>query len=142
MTTTLIARAPAAAAGFTATPIAWEPFAACAGQPAAMVDLFFSDEPRDITRAKAVCAECSVSAECLEAALDRSEQFGVWGGQLFIDGRVHLSKRGRGRPPSTARPSDLIPLIEVPVHLRARVEAITEIGNGFLAEGASIHSAA
>ena len=140
MYTTLTNRAPERPSSTLAD--AWKMGAACSGQPAAMVDLFFSDEPRDISRAKAVCASCEVAAACLEAALDRTEQFGVWGGQLFIDGRVHLSKRGRGRPPSTARPHDLIPLLEVPVHLRARVDAITEVGNGFLAEDAAVRSVA
>ena len=33
-----------------------------------------------VKRAKAVCAECPVKAECLEAALENREQYGVWGG--------------------------------------------------------------
>lgn len=31
-------------------------------------------------RAKAICAGCPVRAECLEAALDRPERSGTWGG--------------------------------------------------------------
>lgn len=109
----------------------WHRDAACSNGTTDMVDLFFSDEPGEISQAKAVCAGCPVLAQCLEAALDRREQFGVWGGQLFIAGRIHLTKRAKGRPPKSPRPSDLIPLIEVPVHLRDHVERITEIGNGF-----------
>lgn len=111
--------------------------AACSGHPEAITDLFFSDEPVDITAAKNICAACTALALCLEGALDRHEQFGVWGGQLFIDGKIHLTKRGRGRPPRDPRPEDLIPLIEVPVHLRVRTDAITEAGNGFRIDSAA-----
>ncbi len=115
----------------------WEALAACSGQSQSLIDTFFSDEPVDITEAKLICESCRVLERCLEAALDREEQFGVWGGQLFINGAIHQTKRGRGRPPSTPRPQDLIPLIDVPVRLRARVDAITEIGNGFVIEHAA-----
>lgn len=48
--------------------------------------------------AKELCAECPIRATCLSAALERREPHGVWGGELFVDGRVVASKRGRGRP--------------------------------------------
>ena len=41
---------------------------------------------------------------CLEGALSRSEPCGVWGGQLFDDGRVVAQKRGVGRPRLHAAP--------------------------------------
>ena len=65
----------------------WEDIAACRAVPNA-ADLFFSEDIGDIAAAKRVCADCSVLAECLEAALDRRELFGVWGGQLFINGEA------------------------------------------------------
>ena len=34
-------------------------------------------------RAKAVCATCPVSAECLEQAVATGERHGVWGGLTF-----------------------------------------------------------
>ena len=46
----------------------WEDIAACRAVPNA-ADLFFSEDIGDIAAAKR-CADCSVLAECLEAALD------------------------------------------------------------------------
>jgi WhiB family redox-sensing transcriptional regulator len=31
-------------------------------------------------QAKAICAQCPALVECLEGALDRREEFGIWGG--------------------------------------------------------------
>jgi WhiB family transcriptional regulator, redox-sensing transcriptional regulator len=67
----------------------------CTDQP----DLWFSDRPAEIEQAKALCGTCPVQAECLAAALNRSEPWGVWGGQLFEHGVVIARKRRRGRPP-------------------------------------------
>ncbi|WP_420121062.1 WhiB family transcriptional regulator, partial [Nakamurella sp.] len=38
-----------------------------AGDP----DLFFAERPDDLERAKALCVDCPVRAECLAAALER-----------------------------------------------------------------------
>lgn len=35
---------------------------------------------RQIVKAKVVCWSCPVSQECLDAALDRPEKTGIWGG--------------------------------------------------------------
>ena len=40
---------------------------------AADADLWFAEDPRDLERAKAMCAECPLRAQCLQAALDRAE---------------------------------------------------------------------
>jgi WhiB family redox-sensing transcriptional regulator len=69
-----------------------------------LVTLFFSEQLDDIARAKAICAECPVRRACLDAALARREPYGVWGGQLFLKGRVLANKRPRGRPPKHPRP--------------------------------------
>jgi WhiB family redox-sensing transcriptional regulator len=45
----------------------------------------------------------------------------VWGGQLFLNGKVLASKRRRGRPPKVARPEDELPDVPVPVHLQDRL---------------------
>jgi WhiB family transcriptional regulator, redox-sensing transcriptional regulator len=69
-------------------------------------DLFFAESPADIARAKELCQGCQAMSACLTGALDRGEPWGVWGGQLVLQGAVTASKRGRGRPPgSTSRRS-------------------------------------
>lgn len=45
------------------------------------LDMFPADgDSRGIRDAKAICQGCPVRFECLTAALDNGEQFGVWGG--------------------------------------------------------------
>lgn len=100
----------------------WELQAACRGVAKAQ-ELFFSEELPDIVAAKAICAGCPAIAPCLEGAIGRAEPCGVWGGQLFLNGRVLSQKRRRGRPPKVARPEDQLPEVPVPVHLRELVAA-------------------
>lgn len=95
----------------------WEQDAECRKSNVA-ANVYFSEDLGDIATAKRVCAECPVLAACLEGALDRKEPFGVWGGQLFLNGRMVAQKRRRGRPPKVARPEDQLPVIPIPVHLR------------------------
>ena len=66
---------------------------------ATMTELFFSDEIPAIRAAKAICATCPLAEPCLAGAVERREPWGVWGGQLFKDGKVLAVKRPRGRPP-------------------------------------------
>ena len=61
-------------------------------------DLWFAEDPADLERAKALCGDCPVRRQCLIAALDRAEPWGVWGGEILDRGTVLLRKRGRGRP--------------------------------------------
>jgi len=61
-------------------------------------ELFFAESPSDVELAKALCQGCPVRAECLAGALERREPWGVWGGQLFLQGVVIPRKRPRGRP--------------------------------------------
>ena len=72
----------------------------------------------DIAQAKRICAECPALAPCLEGALERREPWGVWGGQLFRNGRMLATKRRRGRPPRVPRPEDQLPVVPIPVHLQ------------------------
>lgn len=67
-------------------------------QHAADIDLWFAERTDDVERAKALCGACPIRKECLEGALAREEPWGVWGGEVFVDGRVVARKRGRGRP--------------------------------------------
>ena len=62
-------------------------------------ELFFAESPDDVETAKAMCADCPVRIACLTAALERQEPWGVWGGELFVHGKVVAQKRKRGRPP-------------------------------------------
>ncbi|MGB5757034.1 MAG: WhiB family transcriptional regulator [Acidimicrobiales bacterium] len=95
----------------------WQLQAACRAVPGS-IDLFFSEELSDIVAAKQICAECPVIAPCLEGAISRAEPCGVWGGQLFANGRVLAQKRRRGRPPKVARPEDQLPVVPIPAHLQ------------------------
>jgi WhiB family transcriptional regulator, redox-sensing transcriptional regulator len=61
-------------------------------------DMWFAEAPRELERAKALCTACPIKAECLAGALQRSEPWGVWGGEIFERGTVIPRKRPRGRP--------------------------------------------
>ncbi len=97
----------------------WWADARCNDRAATLSGLFFSEELQDIAKAKAICAVCPVLAQCLEGAIERREPWGVWGGQLFLNGKVLTNKRRRGRPPKEARPEDEFPQVPVPEHLQA-----------------------
>ena len=92
--------------------------ARCANDTGLDNDVFFSEELQDIAQAKTICAECPVIAPCLEGAIERREPWGVWGGQLFMNGKVLMVKRRRGRPPKTPRPEDQMPVVPIPEHLQ------------------------
>jgi WhiB family redox-sensing transcriptional regulator len=61
-------------------------------------DLWFADSPADLEKAKALCADCPIRRQCLAEALERSEPWGVWGGEILERGTIVSSKRPRGRP--------------------------------------------
>lgn len=96
----------------------WHGLARCATETGIDNDVFFSEELHDIATAKRICAECPVIAPCLEGAIARREPWGVWGGQLFMNGKVLMVKRRRGRPPKNPRPEDQMPSVPVPEHLQ------------------------
>ena len=68
--------------------------------PCRLVDpeVFFAESPADVESAKALCQRCPVRAVCLAGALERAEPWGVWGGELLVQGVVVARKRPRGRP--------------------------------------------
>lgn len=68
-------------------------------------DLWFAEHTADVERAKALCGPCPIRQACLAGALERAEPWGVWGGEVFVDGVVVASKRGRGRPRKTPAPT-------------------------------------
>ena len=67
----------------------------CQESPA---DLWFAEAPEEVEAAKALCLECPIREACLAGALERREPWGVWGGQLVLQGVVVPRKRPRGRP--------------------------------------------
>ena len=70
-------------------------------------DLWFADSPLDVERAKELCVDCPLMHHCLQAALERGEPCGVWGGELFVGGRVVPRKRPRGRPRKATRKDEV-----------------------------------
>ena len=61
-------------------------------------ELWFAESPADVERAKTLCQDCPVRTACLAGALERHEPWGVWGGELFVQGEIVARKRPRGRP--------------------------------------------
>ena len=61
-------------------------------------ELFFAESPQDVEQAKAMCRGCRIRLACLAGALERREPWGVWGGELLMDGAIVPHKRARGRP--------------------------------------------
>jgi WhiB family transcriptional regulator, redox-sensing transcriptional regulator len=96
----------------------WWKHARCNDGSGRLTDVFFSGEPQDIARAKRLCLSCLAVMPCLEGALERREPWGVWGGQLFVNGTIVAIKRRPGRPPNEPRPEDRLPEVPLPEHLR------------------------
>lgn len=71
-------------------------------QDADAADLFFSELSGELEAAKALCSRCPLATECLEGALRREEPWGVWGGEILVNGTVVAQKRSRGRPRKNA----------------------------------------
>jgi WhiB family redox-sensing transcriptional regulator len=71
-----------------------------AGFPCQQEDpgLWFSSLLVEMNLAKTYCRECPNRDPCLAGALERGEAAGVWGGEIFEQGRIVENKRPRGRP--------------------------------------------
>ena len=95
----------------------WWADARCNDTNGSLSGPFFSEELQDIAAAKRICELCPALEDCLSGALARREPWGVWGGQLFRNGRILATKRRRGRPPKVARPEDELPVSAVPAAL-------------------------
>ena len=81
--------------------------------------LFFSEEFVDIQRAKAICSTCTSKVGCLSGALERSEPWGVWGGELLEEGRGCATRRPRGRPVTKSLRVTAVQEVPIPAHLVA-----------------------
>lgn len=70
----------------------WRERAACLEVPG---DIFFPEkyDTRTAAHARRICATCDVSAECLNAALERNEQYGIFAGLTVIQRRRILKGR-------------------------------------------------
>ena len=116
-------RAPAGRrSGFVPAPATSKPIetvisnrARCADPRSSYTALFFSENPVDMIRAKAICAKCAVRQLCLSRALERAEPYGVWGGEFLYEGRVVTGKRGRGRPRKVALPTNVDEITGMPI---------------------------
>jgi WhiB family redox-sensing transcriptional regulator len=96
--------------------------AACNDGTGNLTALFFSEDLLDIARAKHLCSTCPIKARCYEDALERREPWGVWGGELFVNGRIIAHKRRRGRPPK-ARPAETIVIDGVEVLVAPAIQS-------------------
>ena len=83
--------------------------ARCADGTGQLTALFFSEDLGDIARAKAFCRGCEVRSDCLAGAVERVEPWGVWGGELVVNGRISANRRRRGRPPQEPRAEVVLP---------------------------------
>jgi WhiB family transcriptional regulator, redox-sensing transcriptional regulator len=57
------------------------------------LEIFYSGEPEDVRAAVGICRGCPVRGACLEAAVDRGEWFGVWGGTTERERRRMIRDR-------------------------------------------------
>lgn len=96
--------------------------AACNDGTGDLTAMFFSEDLLDIARAKHLCSTCPLQSGCLAEALERREPWGVWGGELLVNGRILAHKRRRGRPPK-ARPAEIIVIDGVEVIVAPAIQS-------------------
>jgi WhiB family redox-sensing transcriptional regulator len=77
----------------------WQAKAACRGPQAAVFfppTTFERKDEKELreSRAKAICATCSVRRPCLEYALRIREPHGIWGGLNEVERKQVLARRG------------------------------------------------
>ncbi|MFJ5142743.1 WhiB family transcriptional regulator [Streptomyces sp. NPDC088707] len=70
-------------------------------------DLFFPNGNTgpallQINEAKKICATCPVIADCLQGALERGEQSGIWGGLSEDERRALRRRKSRARSVAAA----------------------------------------
>ena len=72
-------------------PLPWTKSALCAETDP---EAFFPEKGESTSVARQVCNACPVREECLNDALARDEQFGVWGGHSVVERRKIARERG------------------------------------------------
>ena len=63
----------------------WRAQAACRGEP---TGVFYPSHHTGHAEAKAICADCPVTADCLAETLRHDGLFGIWGGKTQLGRRV------------------------------------------------------
>lgn len=63
-------------------------------------EAFYPEKGGSTREAKQVCSRCPVSAECLDAALEREERFGIWGGMSERERRRLLKQQKQKTDPN------------------------------------------
>lgn len=94
-------------------------YARCSDGAGTLTHLFFSDDNFDLARAKAICGKCRLAPTCLADAVEREESYGVWGGELLVNGLIVAVKRGRGRPPKHQVVLSSVEEVPLPPHMVA-----------------------
>lgn len=85
----------------------WMPLGLCAPRPEQRHSplLWFPNNGAGVAAAQRVCLDCPVQIECLEYALERRIDHGVWGGVSERARRQILKDRGVSEP-GAAAPSE------------------------------------
>lgn len=82
----------------------WEAFARCRKIDP---ELFFPEQSNGggkvVEDARSVCFRCEVRMECLDTALARREEFGIWGGATFDERRPMLGRKRKYGSNTAAR---------------------------------------
>lgn len=86
---------------------AWQEHAACRQvDPELFYPLSIEDsgqQPQESAApARAVCRRCPVRTQCLDWALERREQWGIWGGTTWSERRAMLARTGDKPAPTPA----------------------------------------
>ena len=64
-------------------------------------DIWLSTRTDEAEKAKSFCNKCPIKVECLTGAIERGEEWGIWGGQIIYKGKLtdHFVPSGRKKKP-------------------------------------------
>jgi WhiB family redox-sensing transcriptional regulator len=89
---------------------AWVADAVCAQTDP---DAFYPEKGEPTRAAKAMCARCPVTEQCLEYALENNERYGVWGGLSERERRA-LQRQRRASPGDRREVGPITPSAKTP----------------------------